>query len=375
MEKKQAALQLAIATYLENVENAKNRCSLISERLKSSGVEMDDPCMIILRYFSAGKIAPDNLREQLSEDEHLKSVGEIAIFVKELYDKGEDATIRESYRNYSSNIDRLNDDFWGKQSFVDRIHVWHDWIFLGNSTSELEPLINASAKNKATNELKKSRGIVKRRATKVTVRKNLKSQTKIKLDPNLSLKDLSANWLENNRSFASVRPRPKDLTFTNSAIQSYLNRLPKKYQSIEAERVNQISPLKGHLCSMMLHMSYGKTTIKRRRGRSVTGTIMANKKYLSVRNNKSKRVRVMWQDVHFDQFVTFLNHYVGLRGNSDAGTTVSKSKQRREAAWGYLRIAILCDWYGKYKDAVKYTLRAVAKDPGIKDEAIIYMMQ
>jgi eukaryotic-like serine/threonine-protein kinase len=368
--KKQAALQLAIATYLNNDKNAPSKCGIISDRLISTGVERDDPVMSILRYLSAGPINPSNLRDQLTGETELKLVGGVAIFVKEVFNKGSDSEIRTAYRNFDSTS--VDDGYWGNVSWKDRITLWHGWLFLGKGNSAtLEPLI-VSARKPNSSEVRRTAPV------KVVKRRPVKQSQSVKArkhDPSLSLSALTPAWLKEHRAFASSRPKPRDYTFLDSAIQAYLSKLPKQYVQSETNRADQFTPLKDHLCGMMLHMPYGNTSIKRRRGRPVVGSLMANRNYISVKLRSGKRVRVMWRDVHFDQFTKFLNHYARLRGEADAGETVDKSKQKREAAWGYLRIAILCDWYGKYKDAVRFTRKAVSVDKGIENDAIIYMME
>ena len=373
--KKQAALQLAIARYLNNDKNAANKCGVISDRLISTGVERDDPAMAILRYLSAGPINPSNLRDQLTGETELKLIGGVAIFVKEVFNTGSDSEIRTAYRNFSSYSNSVNDKYWGNLSWKSRIGKWHDWLFLGKgNAASMEPLI--ASKRKASASPKQGTNTSSRPARVVSKRTSSPRSVKVRQhDSSLSLGDLTPDWLKDHRKFASKRLKPLDYVFTDSAVAAYLTQLPKKYVSSETNRVNQITPLKSHLISMMLHMHYGNTNIKRRRGRPVFGSIMANRNYLSVKLKSGKRIRIMWKDVHFDQFVKFLNHYARLRGEADAGSTVSKSKQKRESAWEYLRIAILCDWYGKYKDAVRYTRKAVSVDKGIENEAIIYMME
>ena len=374
--KKQAALQLAIATYLNKDSQAAGKCSIIADRLISSGVERDDPSMALLRYLSAGQINPSNLRNQLTGEKKLKLVSEIAVFIKEAYNKGNDLTIRTAYRNFSANSSGISDKYWGNKSFRSRIDIWHNWIFLGEGdVATMEPLIAGMRKSgtaASSASVNRSSTPARRISTRRTSTPAARTR---KHDPSLSLSALTPEWLAQHRKFAKSRPKPKDYTFSDSSIQAYLSKLPKKYVPAETDRANQITPVKAHLCGMMLHMHYGKTSIKRRRGRPISGTIMANQKYLSVKLRSGTRKRIMWNEIHFDQFVKFLAHYAKLRGEADAGATVSKSKQKREAAWGYLRIAILCDWYGKYKDAIRYTRKAVSVDRGIENEAIIYMME
>lgn len=372
---KQAALQLAIAMYLNNDKDVRNKCSLIADQLISSGVDRVDPALAILRYLSAGQIDPGNLRDQLTGENELKLVSEVAIFVKEAYNKGDDAAIRTAYRNFSSNASGISSNFWGKKSFDKRINVWHDWIFLGKgNASSLEPLMLEARKAKSSGT---GAAVGRTSSPAVKVSRTITPETsKVrKADPSLKLSMLTPEWLKAHRTFAAGRPRPRDFTFPSGVIQSYLFKLPKQYQQAETDRANQITPLKLHLISTMLRTSYGSTSIKRRNGRPVIGNFMANPKYLSVKLRSGTRVRVMWKDLHFDQMVKFLAHYAKIRTEADPGGEVSKLKQRREAAWEYLRIAILCDWYGKYSDAVRYTRKAVSVDDGIENDAIIYMME
>lgn len=373
--KKQAALQYAIATYLNGDRDARNKCGLIADSLLANeNVERYDPVMAILRYLSAGSIKPANLREQVMGDDELKIVSEVAVFVKEVYNKGDDSVIRSAYRNFSSNKSRIDDEFWGKKSFNIRIKAWYDWLYTGQgSKSDLEPLLVSVKPQNNTGSGNTSRP--DNHAVKVPFNKNHTSKGPRKHNPSLSLSSLTPDWLKEHRQFAQSRPRPRDYTFSDSSIQNYVRTLPKKYQKAELERADQITNLKSHLIGTMIRSSYGSTSIMRRNGPPITGTFMANPNYISVKRANGNRVRIKWGDVHFSQFVKFLAHYAKIRSEATPGGQVSRSKQKREAAWEYLRIALLCDWFGQYNDAVRYTRKAVAVDNGIENEAIIYMME
>jgi serine/threonine protein kinase/DNA-directed RNA polymerase subunit RPC12/RpoP len=371
--KKQGALQLAIALYLNNDKDARNKCNLICDRLISAGVERDDAALSILRYLSAGPINPSNLRGQMTIEEGLKLVSEVAIFVKETYHRGDDSSIRTAHRNFSSSASNFSDKYWGKKSFINRISLWHDWIFTGKGEpSSLEPLMTAYRKDSTPDSSKGTAVSVTPPASDPKPEPDAAGK---KHDPSLSLNMLTPEWLQENRKFASSRPKPGDYTFDDTAIQSYLSRLPKEYVKSETMRANQITPLKAHLCATMLHSSYGQTSIKRKTGSPVSGTFMANQKYISVLLASGQRLRLGWGEIHFDQFVKFLDHYAKLRSEAESSGNVSKAKQKREAAWEFLRIAVLCDWYGNYRDAVFYTRKAVSVDSGIENDAIVIMME
>ena len=375
--RKQAALQMAIAVFLNNDQDARGKASLVAESLKSSGVEQHDPVLAVLRYMAAGPINPSNLRAQVANDSRLAVVTETAIFVKEAYIKGDDTVKRDAYRSFDSVSRAAGDQFWGVKAFRERIKAWHEWLYMGTGdAATLEPLMLELRSAPTTTTAKKPDSpdeVDVEPQTPVSIA----ASTSRKVDPSLQMSMLTAEWLRENRApFASGRPRPADYTFQDKHVESYLARLPSQYTQSETERVNQVTPLKSHLIATMLHMPYGDTTIKRKTGTSVSGSFMANRNFISVRvRGSDSRVRVQWDEIPAEQFATFLAHYARVRSQASPSGGASVAKQRREAAWEYLRLALFCDWYGRYEDAVRYARQAVLVDNGIQNEVIIFMMQ
>ncbi|MBN1865069.1 MAG: serine/threonine protein kinase, partial [Victivallales bacterium] len=314
--RKQAALQMVIATFLSNDSNAKGKATLTAESLRSAGVERHDPVLSLLRYMSAGPIDPQNIREQVASDRQLALVAEVAIFVKNAYDKGDDSVKRDAHRNFSSASPLVDSQFWGIKSFSGRIKAWHDWLFLnsGNAAS-MEPLmlaIRVLAKSPDAKSPGAPDEIVEATPTPSS------APSKRKADASLQLSMLSAEWLRENRAaFASSRPRPADYNFSDSAIQAYLSSLPKQYAESETERSRHVTPLKNHLIATMLHMPYGDTTIKRKSGSPLSGSFMANRNFISVKlRGSNRRVRVKWNEIPPTQFVAFLEHYAKVRSQA-----------------------------------------------------------
>ncbi len=374
--RKQAALQMSIATFLNNDSGARGKATIIAESLRSAGTEQHDPVLSVLRYMSAGPINPSNLRDQVASDRHLALVTEVAIFVKEAYIKGDEAIKREAQRNFSSNSRLVDSQSWGVKSFSDRIKAWHDWLFLASDdAASMEPLMLALRAVAKTPERKDPEDEFEEPDPPRSV--SFAPATKRKVDPSLQLSMLTAGWLRENRApFASRRPKPSDYNFSDTVIQEYLTGLSKEHVEFETERANQVAPLKNHLIGTMLHMPYGNTTIKRRSRTPVSGSFMANRNFISVRlGGSDKRVRIMWNEIPPSQFVTFLAHYARIRSQATPSGEISLAKQRREAAWEYLRVALFCDWYGGYDDAVRYAKQAVLVDKGIEDDVIVFMMR
>lgn len=338
--KKQAAIQLALATYLSGTSNAKTKCAEIADKLKTDGMEIDAPELAILSYLSKPTHTSSRMRRYLKNQGPITLAGEIAVFLRNTKEPKTPETIaevRDAYKRYNVAIDNFPKDAW-ERCFKDRIKMWYDWLFMrkGNSSS-LEKLIGAANLSSG-----KPEQTAPAQAVFVT---------------SGSLSGLTSNSLRATRPFASKRPRPKNFDFSERALKNYLSTLPAKTRRQEEKRASNVTPLKRHLCAMMFHMPYEGAGVKLRNGRLLKGKVMANPKYLSIRLNSGGRKRVNWNELAPSQFAEMLAYY--------AKTRIAMDK-RKDGAEDYIRAALFSDWYGNYDDAVKYAKLAVAADAAVK---------
>jgi serine/threonine protein kinase/DNA-directed RNA polymerase subunit RPC12/RpoP len=365
---KQASLQKALALYLNREVRATSDSFQLANKLKNSGIAKDDPAVIILSFLSSPNVPAKNLLEILEDDPYYLYVGNVAIFLREQYNNGNHTLINKSLRDLlNQNTSPLT--FWGFNAFATRIPIWkRAYLHKKINSKNLEKLFNPKKLiNKKEEQSKKTQD----ESLKSNIINTENSTEK------LNDKNLSSKWLKENRAYTKNRPHPNDFIFSNKEIQKYLNKLPEKHQQIETARLEQIMNLRNHLVQIMLHLPYGKTSIKKKNGKIVKGKMMVGPKYISVKKANGKRERIYWKEVSIDQFIDFLEHYALFRKNAQLSGTITRkatSKKRNETAWEYLRIAILCDWYGKYNDTIRFARKAIAIDPKIKEDAIYYIL-
>jgi hypothetical protein len=343
--KKQAAIQLALATYLSGVANPKAKCLEITDKLKTDGMEIDAPELAVLSYLAKPTHTSTRMRQYLKNKGPIILAGEIAVFLRNTMEKKSPDTIaevRDAYKKYNLALANAPQDAW-ERCFAQRIKMWYDWIFMrrGNSSS-LEKLIE-------TTNLSSGKSSTKTPPPAVFVTSDLSGL----------LKNLTASSLRASKPFASKRPRPADFAFSERALDSYLMPLPEKIRRQERKRASNITPLKRHLCAMMFHFPYEGGEIKLRNGTILNGKVMANPKYLSIRLNSGSRKRINWNELAPSQFGEMIAFYAKLR---------VKMGKKKDGAQDYMRAAIFSDWYENYDDAVKYAKSAVAADASITNQ-------
>jgi len=345
---KQVAIQLAISTYMNNDKDAYNQCNFIAERLLSSGVSDEAPELALLKYLSHKNIPSITLREQLVDLSELALVGEVAIFAKETYKNGNKSERRVAIKNYADMSANVAEEYWGL-GWGKRIQLWYDWtVSKKGNLNALEPIFR-----------KTKSGLILMQESNGTASSDATSG-----NTSFTMSDLNVEWMENNRKFATARPKPDTFAITDELVAPYIAELPDKDKQQEQKRIQLLRGTKAKLCKMLLIKPY-KGSLKLKDGDAVQGTIMANAKGLMIRPKSGKPKRVLWSDVPLDQLVKLLAFYAKK----------SESSNNKKAAEAYLRIAVLCDWYGRYQNAVTAANKAVALDSAIEPKVIEYMLK
>ena len=347
--KKQAAIQLALATYLSAASNSQSACKEIAEKLKTDGMEIDAPELAILSYLAKPAHTSKRMRRYLKNKGPINLAGDIAVFLRNISAPKTPETIeevRDSYKRYNVALANMPKDAW-ERCFQNRVKLWYDWIFMrrGNASS-LEKLIAGT--NLSSGKTERSGP-----AAAIFVSSG-------------ALRHLTSGALRASRPFASKRPQPKTFDFSEKAIANYLSSLPPRTSKQEKKRADQVTPMKRHLCAMMFHMPYEGQGIKLRNGKLLRGKVMANPKYLSIRLNSGGRQRVNWDDMAPSQFAEMIAYY--------AKTRIGMNK-KNDGANDYMRAALFSDWYGNYDDAVKYAKLAVEADSSITNKVTNLLMK
>jgi len=170
------------------------------------------------------------------------------------------------------------------------------------------------------------------------------------------------------------RPKPASLDFEDSKFSRYLSSVPEKLRLGEKRRYGVVKEVKHQLVKIMERNTY-RGMVQTKKG-SRRGLIqMANVNLIIFKkSDSSKQKRYKWSDLKFNQYILFFEHYAKQRMAVTAGQ-YGKKESHFYAANDYLALAILCDWFGHYEEALKYSQKAVKIAPDIKLDASKIMMQ
>jgi len=174
----------------------------------------------------------------------------------------------------------------------------------------------------------------------------------------------------------SARPKPDAYAFSDNIKRKYLKSLNADLRECEALKLEQLSGIKHYLCLLMERSPYEGIAVMLKNGNCLAfSSLMANHLYISVkRSDTGKRERVLWSDVSLQQMVLFLEYFAKKRQEADVANGMSVKAKKKEVAWDYLRIAVLCDWFGDCKGAVKYAKKAINVDPNINKDVCKYLI-
>jgi len=364
-ERRQAALQAALAVYLNRADGAPSQCRLIAGRLEATDAAQG-PASTVLGFLAGRTSSPEGLRPSLSSHPDMLAALEMAGLLRILYERAPRDQIQTAYRSYHQAAMTLPGGHWAT-IWRGRTEMWIDWIVSGQGNGvALEPLI-AAIRPPEVGELPPSAAPEGRPAD--VVRSPSAPPERLAAE----LRHLSAEWLKERRAYAGARPRPNDYTFGATAFRTYLGQIPADAQEAERKRFQQVSSLKSYLCKMMMRFSYDGGGIRLRNGQRLSGSIMANENYLSVRTASGRR-RVQWGEIPVDQMAAFLEHYAKVRLQATAGT-VGDGERSLEGARDYLRVALLHDWYGNYAEAAVAAQKALATDARVGGEIRSLLME
>jgi hypothetical protein len=286
-----------------------------------------------------------------NDENALGDAAELAIFLRGIVDEKPKRTQINSFLKIKKQIAELPETHWLKKSWGNRLKFWELSIRYSTGDPEkLEPVFASKIKT------------IKKYVTSTP-----QAQTTAR-SQKLDIASLSAATLKKAREFAAGRPKPDSFVITGRDLDNYLATVPSDQLKTEKQRAVIVDSMKHYLCSQMMRFPYeGKVELKDKR--TLNGVLMANVKYLSLKLTSGKRVKLEWTNITFKQFCGFLDFYANIRNEA-----VSSGVNRKEVAGDYLRLGILCDWYGDYEDAVKYAKRTVEVDSGRKNEVLKFFM-
>ena len=134
----------------------------------------------------------------------------------------------------------------------------------------------------------------------------------------LGIGDLTVDWLKERHRFASGRPRPENYDFTQDAFNAYVTSIPQDKKIAEEKRFKQVSGIKDYIVRLMERNAYDKP-IKLKNGSMVSGGIMVNSNYVSVKGRGNTFDRHGWNSIPVDQVATMLDYFADFRLKAGGG--------------------------------------------------------
>jgi hypothetical protein len=146
------------------------------------------------------------------------------------------------------------------------------------------------------------------------------------------------------------------------SLRDYLSELPQAELERERRRLEYVAGSREYLIQLMKYMPFGGEegeVLQLQDGRKIRGSIpFCNELQLAIRPVGAATEdlqKVSWSGFPFEQYVAFFDYYLEVRS--------SLAGNRRDAGEDALRLALLCDWYGRRECALVYAQKAVAFDP------------
>jgi hypothetical protein len=190
-----------------------------------------------------------------------------------------------------------------------------------------------------------------------------------------SLETVTSESFARSRAPFKGRPKPSGLKFNDAAMEGYLNSLPENLQFDERRRFSDVKEAKPYLVQLLKMNSYydmERGLLLRKDGKAVRRHLavrMANESLLLVKASpEGASERLRWEELDFGQYEVFFNYFIELRKDVSAGV-VDARESNVDAACDYLFLATLCDWYGRYPEALEYARKAVSLEPDLKQAA------
>ncbi len=142
--RKQAAMITALCAYLNNDDQAADKCAAVSQRLAAAGVPSADKFKIIIDFLAnpalSGKYLTDNI--PVSEKEAW-NVASFALFVKNLYSHAAKQELIKNLTELQNNLSTAAADSWPHKAWSDRIPVYRECIIDGKiPEGNIEPIFS-----------------------------------------------------------------------------------------------------------------------------------------------------------------------------------------------------------------------------------------
>jgi serine/threonine protein kinase len=381
----QAGAQLAIAAYLNRAPDPEETCQKISRQLLDFGADPKDDLLAVIFFLSNRDIPPDGFRDRVSGDLHLSLIGSLAIFLREIQRGAPKNSVVEAYLKFASESKNSPKRFWGN-AWQSRLPSWESWVRTGSARGLLEPIFvpqgapPSPPPSSATRDRTPLSSVSLPQEPERLAADGTASAASSESDdaavfdiampqgelPGTLGKMSEQEFAETRRSFGT-RPYlgAASLDYDPQKVEAYLESLPEDLRSSETTRYDFVKNSKKYLVRFFRMSEYVGPVIARGKTIRDAKISLANEHNLLVKiRNSDKTEKITWNDLLFNQYIHFYC-FIANERRKVTGPNMTPAEQKRLAAEEYLLLAVLCDWHGWYKDALKYGKKAIETDPAM----------
>jgi hypothetical protein len=350
-QKRFEAVSNVIKLYLQN-NIGKAKGVAVKEKTTFSGTY--EPVYVVLDYLSGNKlVTPEKIFEKTKSNASMWALATVAMFAKSLADSKEPNKQQLYYYidNYDGNYKFLKKTpqiaVW--KPSIDRWRRWCDSGF--QKAADLEPLLLAKSK----------------KADLIAKKSEVKDITTITLE----------EFSDGRGEIYKGRQKPASMNFDDNIFKKRLASLPKNLQKNEKLRYTTVKDIKPYIVRVLERSPYPKGLLTKRKRMRSGVVYMANENVLRYKKStKAKKGKsYKWGDLIFDQYPAFMEYFAKRRLGITGAGNVSKKKFKKDAATEYLGMAILCDWFGRYDDALKHAQKAVKIYPAMNERVSRMMLE
>ena len=383
---KQAMLQISMARYLRHSSNADEVSAVFLDKLASLGAKQGYPDYAI-SYLCGKGISEDDVQKKLSATAYGQVLAKTVILVKNVYSDSSPEKIGQLFSDIENIQNKESKTYWGSV-WLKRIKLWKTGLTSKVYTG-LEPVFNGKTISyaQAVTKAEPIKVVSLPQATVAKPQKLVVPQVKTVVEAAVGVVDavdfgskakitskdemvntsgsvakLTTSKLTADRRKFSGRPKPAGFKFSESALKKYFSRLSKSDSELEGLRCRRIDGLRSELVHLNNRTPVEVSTLKLT-GKSIAVTrVTLTPDYISVKMG-GKLKKIDWRSLSPKQFLEFLVFYAERREAVVVSEAIiSKEAQTKNIAMVYYNIAVFCDWYGDYKNAVKYAKKTISVD-------------
>ncbi len=349
---------MTINTILNNM--LQNRKHEVQRNIKKAFIDLgadkdkaeNKPYITLLNYLSGKAINIKDVFQSTITQPDFFLMTTIAAFVKTLADTKPGDIYKSLLLSYLDNYETnmKNSTMESVLNWHPGLEKWKNWCSNDFPDSpSLKPLLRTHCKAFAI----KNREELAKKAT-------IKLYNKLKMVKSLSR--VSMAEYKKVRAIFKDRPRPESMSFSSQSMQPYLRTLPSEVKQGEGRRLAYMNSFKKLMASNLSFSQYSGS-IKMQK-KTIKGKVTkADINFITIKSSHGTK-KYKWGEIKPEQYIIFqesyINNNIGGKVRGKHNIFSSRSATDNVLTKEYRYLAIFCDWYGRYPEAIKFAKKADA---------------